>query len=428
MARADAAGHIEAGTGGWVERLKAHRHARLIGVLLGHMTVDTFNGMNSVLMAFLSVHILPMTNTQIGAAISAYSLTAAISQPFFGLWADRSGGRLLGAGGVAWTVSFLMLAVIFASTGQYWLMLIPFVLAALGSGAFHPVGTMHAGGLGKVSSASRLSWFFLAGQTGLAIGPTLTGVLLDSAATHNGAFTTGIPAFSHVLVEHGTVTPLLGIALFAIPGVLLMALTLPSRAAYHAAHKVDSQTSSNAALPVMALALLAFTVTLRSLSNPGAVAFIPRLFQEKGWSAAEYGLVTSAYWIASGVTGIIFGWLADRLSSRVVTGWSLIAAAPAIFLLPLTDGATAFTMALLAGGLTGGSHSLLVAMSQRLMPKSRGFASGATLGFIFGTGAIGTLVIGALSDQMGLTMAFQVVAVVTVASGVMSFALRDRKG
>ncbi len=428
MARVNAAGHISVEPNGWIERIQAHPRGRLIGVLLGHMTVDTFNGMNAVLLAFLSVHILPMTNTQIGAAISAYSLTAAISQPFFGLWADRSGGRLLGAGGVAWTVSFLMLAVMFASTGQYWLMLIPFVLAALGSGAFHPVGTMHAGGLGKVSSASRLSWFFLAGQTGLAIGPTLTGVLLDSTATHNAAFVSGMPAFANLLVERGTVTPLLGIALFALPAVVLMALTLPSRIAYQAAHKVEAHTSGNAVFPITALALLAFTVTLRSLSNPGAVAFIPRLFQEKGWSAAEYGLVTSAYWIASGVTGIMFGWLADRLSSRVVTAWSLIAAAPAIFLLPLTDGAAAFTMALLAGGLTGGSHSLLVAMSQRLMPKSRGFASGATLGFIFGTGAVGTLIIGALSDRLGLTTAFQIVAVVTVASGVMSFALRDRKG
>jgi len=154
----------------------------------------------------------------------------------------------------------------------------------------------------------------------------------------------------------------------------------------------------------------------------------PRLFQAKGFTPAEYGLVTSAYWIASGFTGVLFGWLAVRFSSRVVTAWSLIAAAPALFLLPLMDGAGAFVVALLAGGLTGGSHSLLIVMSQQLMPKSRGFASGTTLGFIFGTGAIGTLIIGALSDQYGLSSAFQVVAVVTVIAGIMSFFLQKDAG
>src|SRR3989304_2128091 len=59
---------------------------------LGHFTNDTFVSMGPVLLAFLSVSALPMTNTQIGFAVSTGQMIGALSQPFFGLLADRSGG------------------------------------------------------------------------------------------------------------------------------------------------------------------------------------------------------------------------------------------------------------------------------------------------------------------------------------------------
>jgi hypothetical protein len=57
------------------------------------------------------------------------------------------------------------------------------------------------------------------------------------------------------------------------------------------------------------------------------------------------------------------------------------------------------------------------------MPARKGFASGATLGFIFGTGAIGTLVIGALSDRLTLPVAFQVIGIVTLITGFLALGL-----
>jgi len=94
-----------------------------------------------------------------------------------------------------------------------------------------------------------------------------------------------------------------------------------------------------------------------------------------------------------------------------------------IFLLPHTDGQIAFLLSLAAGALTGASHSLIVAIAQRIIPAGKGFASGASLGFIFGTGAIGTLIIGALSDRLTLGVAFQVVGVVTFITGLLAITL-----
>lgn len=402
-------------------------------VSIGHFTIDLFNSIGPVLLAFLSGHILQMTNTQIGFAVSAYQLAGALSQPLFGYLADRSGGRWIGAGGVTWTVSMLMLSLMLSTTGEYVLMLIPFVAAALGSGAFHPVGAMHASEADKTRVASNLSVFFLMGQSGSAVGPVLVGILLDSAATHNAIFTSALgPAFSGVLAERGAVSPVLALSLLALPAVLLMLFRMPNKHHYSHASSARAAAATSAGetaapLLIKPLLLLALVVLLRSLANPGLTAFVPRLLQLKGWSAAEYGLITSAFWLSSGIAGVIFGQLADRYSSRMVIAVTLFLSAPALFLLPTAEGAFVLVLALLTGAFTGGSHSLIVVMSQRLMPARKGFASGAILGFIFGTGAVGTLVIGTLSDQIGLLTAFQIVAGVMLLTGALALLLpRDK--
>ena len=107
------------------------------GIALGHTVHDIFTRMGPVLLAFLSAQVLPMSNTQIGAAVSAQQFTGAISQPLFGYLADRGGPRWqrwLGVGGVIWVIVLLLISMVLALAGQFWLMVIPYALAALGSG------------------------------------------------------------------------------------------------------------------------------------------------------------------------------------------------------------------------------------------------------------------------------------------------------
>ncbi len=394
-------------------------------VSLGHLTVDIFNGSVAVVLTFLSGHLLTLTNTQIGAAISAYQMCAAVSQPVCGWIADRTGGRWLGAGGVAWTVSLIALSLIVAvTTRSFGLMVIPLVLAAFGSGAFHPVGTMHAAESDVHRSTGNLSVFFLMGQFGGGFGPAIAGFLLDQTATHNDVFTAGLgPSFAGRLIEHGSVVPLLIFALAAIPSVLLMLVAIPNAHAHKQRPAALAQAVAKPAFRWAPLLLLAAIIMLRGLINPGLVAFLPRLFQSRGWSAAEYGLVTTMYWIGSGITGVIFGNLADRYGSRILIVASMLLAAPAVFGLGVFGGSVSFLLALAAGAFSGGSHSLIVAMTQKLMPSGKGFASGASLGFIFAMGALGVLVIGALADRLGLEAAFQIVSIAGVATGLLALLL-----
>lgn len=401
-------------------------------VAVGHTTNDTFMSMGPVVLAFISVNLIPLSTVQIGVILGITALLGAVTQPLFGMLADRNGGRWLGAGGVAWTVGWMFVALYAAENGFYWLMVVAFILPALGSGAFHPVGTMYAADSDRKYAASNLSYFFLMGQLGLALGPALSGLLLNHAATHNTLFTSGLgPTFAGAFMERGTVSPIFLLAALAIPGVIFMSILLPSSMS-HRRSKGDSQIipssiSVKPSFPVSAFIILILMVTLRSLAQPGSVNFIPVLFQNKGWSPAEYGLITSSFWLASGLAGVIFGNMADRYDRRRIIAISLGLSAPAFFLLPLVDGGLAFALAITAGGLSGGSHSIIVVLAQGLMPRARAFASGMILGLIFGTGAIGNFLIGWLSEVIGLGNAFQLVAVLIVAASVLALMLPGQR-
>ena len=403
------------------------RHHRLLwSVCIGHLTNDVFASMVPVVLTFLAASMLPMSNAQIGLAVSLSQLLGALTQPFFGIVADRSGGRWVGTLGLAFHVSLFTLAMLLAAwTRQYWLMFLPLILAPIGSGALHPVGALHAAECVPRRSAFNMALFFLMGQTGLALGPAIAGILLDAANPDLLGMLAGSVGAAGFGIQDN-LQPIIVLALAAIPGVLLMALNIPKGHEHHLERSKRDEAIDNGQkqhFPLLAFIILGAIVVLRGLGQQGSVSFVPLLFEQKGWDPAAYGTITSSYWIASAVSGLIFGRLADRFDRRKVMLLSMLSSAPAFYLLPAFEGPIAFFLAIAAGGLSGGAHSIIVVLAQDLIPKRKGFASGAILGFIFGTGAIGTLIIGAVSDVIGLATTFQIVALLIAVAGALSMLL-----
>jgi FSR family fosmidomycin resistance protein-like MFS transporter len=391
-------------------------------VSLGHAANDLFMSMRSVVLTFISAYVLPMSAQHISLAVSAIELCGALSQPFFGRRADRSGGRWLGAGGITWTASFMLLGMLAVTLGGgFWLMLILMALAGFGSGAFHPVGSMYSTDIDPLRAGRNAALFFMFGQIGLALGPMLSGLLLDrSHTTLNVWFGTALGTLGPRLFERGSLLPLFALGVVVIPAAALMALTIPARAADHAHHSHGESAGRAAARSAAprTFAILGLAVALRSMAHLSTVNFLPYMFQLKGWSPAEYGALASSFWIASGFAGVWFGSLGDRYDMRRVIMVSLIVTAPAVFLMPDLNGLLAVAGAFVIGAMSG-SHSLIVVLSQRLLPGKKGFASGATLGFIFAAGAVSNLIVGGLIDRFGSVSTFHLIAGLTLASSLL---------
>jgi FSR family fosmidomycin resistance protein-like MFS transporter len=264
---------------------------------------------------------------------------------------------------------------------------------------------MHAGTAIASRAATATAVFFLFGQGGLSLGPVLAGMLLDNV----GAI--GILALALLT------TPLLFFIARAMRSAVPEIAPKPHRATK------TSVTPFQENIRWGAIGLLALVIGLRSWAFLGTVAFLPKLFQDMGWEATAYGLLLSVFWLASGIAGVIGGNLADRWGRRPVVFATLLAGSIPLFFLPINSGWIAFPLAILFGGLGGASHSILVVISQALLPGRKAFASGVTLGYLFGTGAFATWAIGALADVWGLTLVTQASAGVGVLTALLALTL-----
>src|ERR1700756_1680213 len=79
------------------------RDGKLVTLMLGHLTVDSYVGVIPVLYPVL-IGRFQVNLATVGLISLAYSGTAAISQPLFGVIADRYGTRLTGAS-LVWTAA-----------------------------------------------------------------------------------------------------------------------------------------------------------------------------------------------------------------------------------------------------------------------------------------------------------------------------------
>ena len=187
------------------------RNKLFVAVTVGHLVIDVFNSMGTVLVTVLSSS-LALNNAQIGQATGAYSLLAAITQPLFGWLADKIGTRWLGPVSITWTISFITLAVFAAqTTHNFLLFLIPFSLAALGSGAFHPQAAMHSTTAVMHQAALGTGLFFLFGQSGLAGGPFLGGLIMDNVGISGFYVLAALPIpfilFMVYAMRHTSISP-----------------------------------------------------------------------------------------------------------------------------------------------------------------------------------------------------------------------------
>jgi FSR family fosmidomycin resistance protein-like MFS transporter len=371
-------------------------------VTLGHFGIDVFNSMGPVLLAFVATP-LGLTAAQVGLGVGVYQFLAGATQPPFGWLADRVGSRVLGPLSVFVTMAALCLSLWAVGRFGYWAFLPIFALAALGSGAFHPQGVMHSSEAIPGRSATTTSVFFLGGQLGLGSGPVLAGLMLDRM---------GLPGIW-----------LLGLLFLPVPLYMAAQMTPRERNPPPVAAPRRGDGASGPGWSPGVLGLLVAIFSGRAWTFIGTVAFLPLLFQGKGWSASAQGAAAGAFWLGGALTGVLVGAFADRVGRRWAVSASTGVGAALLLLLPLAEGPPAVAVSFLCGGALGAPHSVLMVIAQDLLPVRRALASGLSLGFLFAMGAAASWGIGALADRFALAPVLQAGALVGLAVALLALLL-----
>jgi MFS transporter, FSR family, fosmidomycin resistance protein len=386
------------------------RERPFLAVSITHFFVDVLNSSRTLLVALLAVSI-GLTNAQVGIALLLYNVGNALSQPLFGWLADRIGPRWLVIGGVGWMIGFFGMAALTPD----WPALVALTLAGLGSGAFHPPGTMVAGQVSQQQRTQATAVFFMMGQLGLFAGPVLAGLLLERFDRPGYLV---LPALALIAFVSGW--QWLANPPRSAPLVTAADAAPPVRGA-------RSRLTLSAPLARRAGPLIMIILSISSVSIT-AINFAPKLFTELGYGPQYVGLLSGLFMAGSAVGGVVGGALADRFNGRFVILLATLAGILPIYFYIPAPGAARLALLLLAGFSVGMPHSVLVLMVQSLLPNRRALASGLALGFMFFSGSVGSYALGLVADTVGLATTLQATAFLLPAATLGALLLPRREG
>jgi MFS transporter, FSR family, fosmidomycin resistance protein len=375
------------------------RNGKLLTLMLGHLTVDSYVGVLPVFYPLL-IGRFHLTLATVGLVSLAYGGMAAISQPLFGVIADRYGTRLTGVA-LGWT------AITFSLAGfvpTFPLLLLLACASGIGSGAFHPLGALDVRALlPALRRSAGMSIYVTAGTVGVAIGP-LIGILVF-----------------YLLGIHGTI-------LLVIPGIAGGAYLLWRMRGNEGDGAVGrARGVAGGAIPVVAMALVIGVMMSRAWTVNVFQAFTPTWYRQLGYGPAFYGPLATTLVLASAVGTIGCGTLADRYGRRMVIIGTLVLSVPAILIYTMFPGPWAFGSAILIGFLAASTAPLLLLMAQQLMARRAGLASGLVMGLGFITGAVGIPITGAIGDAIGLQGALMTQALLAAGTVVLAWFLPSEK-
>ena len=362
------------------------RNRGMAALMLGHFTVDSYVGVLPVLYPVL-IGRLHLDLATVGLLSLAYSGMASISQPLFGVVADRWGTRFVG-GALLWTAAW------FASLGfmpSFPLLLVAAAVAGLGSGFFHPLGALTVRALLPTANANAAMSVYVSGGTvGVAAGPLL-GVLVF------GLFNV-----------HGT-------ALLLLPGLACATfLLLYLRGRKSPVRRRAGAATGGGWVPVIPLLATIVLMMSRSWTVISIQAFIPTWYHRLGYGPWFYGPLATTVVLSSALGAVGCGSLADRYGRRAVVLVSLVLSVPAVWLFVAFPGPQAFVTAALLGLLAASTAPLMLMLAQELLAARAGFASGLIMGVGFMTGAIGVPVNGWIADHVGLQAALMLQVIVVL--------------
>ncbi len=371
------------------------RSRALASMMLGHFTVDSYVGVIPVMYPIL-IHRFSLNLETVALVSFAYIGMGSLTQPLFGLLADRFGTQLIGLT-LIWTAGFFAIA---GFVSGFPALVAMAAVAGVGSGAFHPMGAVTVRRLAprhRVTTA--MSAYVTMGTVGVAAGP-LVGVILL------GAF--GLHSLVALLLPGG------------ISAVVLLAALRRSASAQPIRHAVTSRLDRALLVP---LAATIGVMASRSWTNQTMMSFTPTWYHSLGYQPWFYGALATTIVLSSAIGTLGTGSLAMRYGKRAVMLGALVLSIPAIVLFAALPGPWGFAWAIALGALAGSTPQLMLLIAQELVARRAGFASGLILGLGFVAGAIGAPVTGMIADRIGLQWALGLQAVVVALTIPIAMAL-----
>lgn len=379
-----------------------------------HGSHDQCAGLLVALLPFIKED-LGLSFLQSGLLMSAYSITAGVSQ-FLGGWlGDRTARFLVMAIGLA-GVGLSTLAIGFISS--FYSLLVFLIVMGFFAGAYHPSATSMISGYFEESRMGRvMSVHLTGGSIGYALGPILGGIIA------------GILGWRYAYI------------LLSFPVLLAVAVSLfKFRKLEHVSARVhtnDSVQSDQAILqssskrytlfqvlrPIAAIAILAI---LMQLVVGAARSFIPLYLVDKYAIAPTYASMLMGIIRGGGIAGSLFGgWLSDKWGRINAITLAIFITGPLLMLLTNLPFGVILIVVFFVFGLFMQMRQSTV--QPFLMYKTPHYLRATVFGIYFGLGQEGQSLlqpaVGHMMDILGTTNVIHIIAWISIGISLLALLL-----
>jgi len=364
--------------------------AVLFAISFSHLLNDTIQSLLPALYPVIKDS-FALSFAQIGIISLAFQLTAGALQPVVGMVTDHRPMPYSLMTGMAFTCAGVLLLA-FAPNFAF------LVLAAagigLGSAVFHPESTRVARMAAGRQRGLAQSLFQVGGNAGSAIGPLLAAFVIVVIGQSSIAWFAAIPMIGMIILwkvggwyrDHGR-----------------------ARTPRHGSGAGDTSLPTSKrqlAVAITILLLLIFSKQVYFVSLTNYYTFY--LIKIFGVAVPTAQIYLFFYLFSIAVGTLIGGWLSDYFRRRTVIWFSILGALPFTLALPYTDLFWTAILTVVIGMIMASSLSVIVVYAQDLVPGKIGMISGLFLGFGFGIGGVGAVLLGRLADQTSLEFVFLV--------------------
>lgn len=384
----------------------------------GHLVTDLVSGCIPALLPFFAAahH---WSYGSLGAIWLVASVSNALFQPLWGILADRVGGHFLMPIGLV-TNAFGIVLVGMAP--GYAVVLAGAAICGLGSSAFHPDAQHAVHQNSSERPAMALSWFQVAGNFGMAVGPLMVALLASPGGT--GAIgLIGLPAVVGA-----------GLLFYDAAKVRRARLAIPTAPGDAHSPAVSPRPRGHALRPAAVggvpaapsglariMASLGGIIVLRAFAQAALGTYTALYYQDAyGWTATEVQYLLFGFLAAGALGTLVGGYWADAVGERrvILTSLSaLVVPALAVRLLSPVPGAM-FTI--VSGFVVMSTWSTTTSYAQRLYPERVGMMSGLMTGLTIGMAGIAAQILGLIADAAGLAWTLNIAVAVALPAAFVS--------
>jgi len=363
----------------------------ILSLTLIHFTGDLYSSFISPLFP-LFVAKLGLSLTQVGVIAGTARLLAFVVQPSVGYLADRYQSRGFILGGLLLVVLCIPLSGI---APTFWVLLGCVAFGSIGSSMFHPPATGMVPLYAGQNPGMSMSVFNTGGTLAFAVGPILitwyAGWVGLEWITATMAFGLLVAAYLYVTLPPPQTE---GLKEYGFIGSLKEAL-------------------GHVWKPIF---LIWLVMMLRAIVGQSFLTFMPVLYVDRGYSLVAAGAMFSLFTLAGTFSGLLAGYLSDRIGVKAIFVVSHALMSPALLLLLYLPGSWVFPGAVLAGFFTLATMPLGVVMAQALAPKGRSMVASLMMGFAYGLGGAVSPVVGKLANVYSIQQVLFWISVVPLLS------------